>query len=352
MIDAFIFAANAILPIILMIVLGYLLKRSGMLTRGFLDVGNRLTFRVLIPALLYYNVYGIGSLKEINFTFVLYGVVAIFVIFFLSVAVTCAFTRDNAKRGVLIQAMFRSNYAIIGLPLASSLFGDKGAAAAGVMSAFCVPLFNVLSVIVLTVFHGEKAQGETIADGTANTGRTARGKDKIDFKKILIGIIKNPLIVATLLGLATLVVRELFVRLGIGFRLSNIQFLYKSLENVKSICTPFALIVLGGRFEFSAVSRLWKEIVFGTLIRTVAVPVLGLSVAYLIRDVVVPGFGGEHFATFIGVFATPVAVASAIMAKEMDADDELAGQLVVWTSLISTVTIFIYVTILRAIGIF
>ena len=96
MIDAFIFAANAILPIILMIVLGFLLKRSGMLTRDFLDVGNKLTFRVLIPALLYYNVYGIGSLKEINFTFVLYGVAAIFVIFFLSVAVTCAFTKDNA----------------------------------------------------------------------------------------------------------------------------------------------------------------------------------------------------------------------------------------------------------------
>ena len=61
---------------------------------------------------------------------------------------------------------------------------------------------------------------------------------------------------------------------------------------------------------------------------------------------------GEHFATYMGVFATPVAVASAIMAKEMGADDELAGQLVVWTSLVSTVTIFIYVTVLRIIGIF
>ncbi len=356
MTDAFIFAANAIFPIILMIVLGYLLKRSGMLTKSFLDVGNKLTFRVLIPALLYYNVYGIGSLKEINFTFVLYGVVAVLVIFFLAIAITCAFTKDNAKRGVLIQAMFRSNYAIIGLPLASSLFGEKGAAAAGIMSAFCVPLFNVLSVVALTVFHGEKTQEGRAADGagnaTAGKSRAPHAKDKIDFKKILAGIIKNPLIVATLLGLVTLAIREFFVYMGIGFRLANIQFLYKSLENVKSICTPFALIVLGGRFEFSAVSKLWKEIVFGTLIRTVAVPVLGLSTAYLIRDLVVPNFGGEHFATFIGVFATPVAVASAIMAKEMDADDELAGQLVVWTSLISTVTIFIYVTVLRAVGIF
>lgn len=79
---------------------------------------------------------------------------------------------------------------------------------------------------------------------------------------------------------------------------------------------------------------------------------LGLSTAYLLHRTVWPELSGAHFATYMGVFATPVAVASAIMAKEMNADDELAGQLVVWTSLASTVTIFIYVTIFRAIGIF
>lgn len=334
MTDAFLFAANAVLPIILLIVLGYILKRIGMLSKEFLDVGNKFTFRALLPALLYYNVYGIGSLREINIAFVLYGIVSVLVIFFLAIAVTCAFTKENAKRGALIQAMFRSNYAIIGLPLATSLFGDKGAAAAGVMSAFCVPLFNMLGVVTLTIFNSNDT------------------KEKINIKKILSGIIKNPLIVATLLGIATLGVRELFVHQGISFRLRDVQVLYKSLENVKSICTPFALIVLGGRFEFSAVSKLWKEIAFGTVMRTVTVPVFGLLAAYLLRDIVTPGFGGEHFATFIGVFATPVAVSSAIMAREMGADDELAGQLVVWTSIVSTVTIFVYVTLLRAVGIF
>lgn len=330
MIDAFIFAANAVLPIVLLIVLGYLLKRIGLLTAPFLDVGNKLTFRVLLPAMLFCNVYNIGSLREINVAFVLYGIGAVIVIFFLAIAVTCAFTKENAKRGSLIQAMFRSNYAIIGIPLATSLFGDKGAAAAGVMSAFCVPLFNMLGVITLSIFNG--------------TGK----KEKVNVGKILLGIVKNPLIIGTVAGIAVLGIRELFVMWGIEFRLSDITFLYKSLENVKSICTPFALMVLGGRFEFSAVSRLWKEIVFGTAIRTVAVPILGLAGAYFL----IPGLGGEHFATYVGVFATPVAVASAIMASEMGADGELAGQLVVWTSLVSTVTIFIYVTIFRAIGIF
>lgn len=330
MIDSLLFSANAVLPIVLVIALGYVLKRIGMLTQPFLDVGNKLTFRVLIPTMLFMNVYNISSFSEINFWFVLYGIAAVIVIFLAGIPIYCAFTKDPAKRGSLIQSMFRSNYAIIGIPLATSLFGAKGEAAASVMSAFCVPTFNILAVITLSIFNKNETQS------------------RINVKKILIGIVKNPLIIGTVAGLAVLGIRELFVLGGINFRLRDIEFLFTSLNNVKSICTPFALLVLGGRFEFSAVARLKREIIFGTVMRCVVVPVAGLMGAYFL----VPGLGGEHFATYVGVFATPVAVASAIMAKEMGADDELAGQLVVWTSLVSAVTIFIYVTVLKAIGIF
>ncbi len=332
--EAFLFAANAVLPIVLTIVLGYVLKRIKLLTKEFLDVGNKLTFKVLLPAMLFYNVYNIQSLRDVNFVFVAYGLVAVLIIAVVGVVLACLFTKDNAKRGALGQAMFRSNYAIIGLPLAESLFGAQGAAAAGVMSAFCVPLFNILGVTVLSIYNNDTNGG------------------KVNIKKILLGIVKNPLILGTLAGIVVLGIRELFVMWDISFRLTDIEFLYKTLANVKSICTPFALLVLGGRFEFSAVKRLWKEVVFGTVMRTVAVPVLGLGGALLIRQFLYPGLAGEHFATYIGVFATPVAVASAIMAKEMKADDELAGQLVVWTSLVSTVTIFVYVTVLRMLGIY
>ncbi len=332
MTDAFLFAAEAVLPIVLLIVLGYVLKRRGMLNKPFLDVGNKLTFRVLLPVMLFCNVYKIDRLSDVNVAFVLYGIGAVIILFLAAIAVCCAFTKDNAKRGSLIQSVFRSNYAIIGIPLAASLFGDKGAAAAGVMSAFCVPTFNILGVITLVIFNGNEE------------------KQKADIKKIFLGVVKNPLIIGTVAGLAVLGIREIFVKTGISFRLSDVTVLFKTLENIKSICTPLALIVLGGKFEFSAVSRLRREIIFGTLVRTVAVPVIGLGTALLLKNTM--SLSGEHFATYMGVFATPVAVASAIMAKEMGADDELAGQLVVWTSLVSTVTIFIYVTALRIIGIF
>lgn len=332
MYEAFIFAANAVLPIIVLIALGYFIKRIGLLKKDFFDAGNKLVFRVLLPVMLFCNVYRIESISDVEPAYMIYGVGAVILIFLLAIPVCCAFTRDGGKRGVLIQGIFRSNYAIIGIPLAESLFGDAGAAAAGVMLAFVVPLFNILGVISLTLF---------------NTGTE---KKKPDVRKIVMGILTNPLIIGTVLGLAVLCIRALFVQLDIGFRLSDITFLYKALDNVRVICTPFALIVLGGRFEFSAVKRLRREIIFGTAMRNIAVPVLGLTAAYLLAAPL--GFSGEHFAAFVGVFATPVAVSSAVMAKEMGGDDELAGQLVVWTSVISAVTIFIYVTMLKMLGIF
>lgn len=328
--DALIFSANAVLPIVFLIVLGYLLKRAGMLPQAFLDAGNRLTFRVLLPVMLFLNVYQIDRISDVNPAFILYGIGAVLLIFVLAVFVCCAFTGDPAKRGALIQGVFRSNYAIIGIPLAASLFGEKGASAAGVMSAFCVPFFNILGVVTLTVFAPQT------------------DRRRVDLRKMLRGVICNPLILGTVSGLAVLLIREAFTAAGIGFRLRDLTPLYAAAERVKSLCTPFALIVLGGRFEFSAAARLHREIVFGTVLRTVAVPVLGLLGAYFLREPL--GLSGEHFAVYVGVFATPVAVASAIMAKEMGSDEELAGQLVIWTSLVSTVTVFVYVTVLKAAG--
>ena len=94
--------------------------------------------------------------------------------------------------------------------------------------------------------------------------------------------------------------------------------------------------MLGAQFEFSHVASLRRQIAFGTLMRTVIVPVLGIGVACLIGR-----FEGAHFAAFVAVFATPVSVSSVPMAQEMGGDATLAGQLVVWTTLLSAVSVFV-----------
>lgn len=327
--DALLFTVNAIAPLLLTVVLGYILKRIGLLSADFAKATNRLVFYVFLPAMLFRNIYQIESLKDIELGFVLYGVCALPIIFFVSIPFAVLVTKKKERRGVLVQAAFRSNYALIGIPLAESLFGSAGAAVATLLSAVTIPMLNILAVISLSVFH--------------------KAEKKTSLRKILLGIAKNPLIGSIALGLAALLVRALFERHGIAFRLTDIAPITTVLTYLSGLATPLALLMLGAQFTFSAIGEMRRELMFGTLMRTVFVPLFGIGIAYVaFRN----SFDGAHFAAFAALFATPVAVSSVPMAQEMDSDAVLAGQLVVWTTLFSVPAIFLTAFLLRLVGIF
>ena len=324
--DSFIFAVNAVSPIVLMVAIGYFIKRLGLLNDGVARAVNKLVFRLLLPCMLFLNVYSIEDIALVNFGYIFYSAGISLLFFVLAVLSSGLVTKEGGQRAVLIQGAFRSNYALIGIPLATSLFGDEGAIVATVLSAFIIPLFNVLAVVCLTVFGG---------------------KGKLDLKKVLLGIAKNPLIISILLGAVCLGIRALFVKFGINFRLSNITPVYSVISQLSKSATPIALLALGAEFEFSAVPALKKQIIFGTVVRTVLVPAFGIFIAYFMGC-----FNGAHFAAFVALFASPIAVSSVPMAQELGADSKLAGQLVVWTTLVSALTIFLFSFILKAIGVF
>ncbi len=327
--DSFIFAFNSVAPIILTVTAGYVLKRLGLMSAELSKSTNKLVFRVFLPVMLFLNIYGIESMAAIDLGYVLYSLTALLILFGLAIPTVIALTKKRNCRGALLQAVFRSNYALIGIPLASSLFPGEGAAVATLLSAFVVPSFNILAVIGLSVFNNE-------------------GK-KPELKKVLLGIVKNPLIIGIASGLAALLIRYLLVRAGISFRISEIPAIWGTLKNLSSLATPLALLVLGAQFEFSAIASLRREILSGIIIRSLIVPLLGIGVAYIFfRN----SFGGAQFASLVAVFCTPVAVSSVPMAQEMGADAELAGQLVVFTTLTSAFTVFLTSAFLRYVGIF
>ncbi len=326
---SFIFAFNSVSPIIFTVAIGYLLKRLGLMNGDFSKQANKLVFRVFLPVMLFRNVYGIENIRTVDFGYLLYSLIALLIIFAIAVPSVTVLTDKNRCRGALLQGVFRSNYALIGIPLASSLFPGEGAAVATLLSAFMVPAFNILAVIGLSIFNN---------DG-----------EKPDFKKVLTGILKNPLILGIVSGLVALGIRSIFVNYGISFRLSEIPAVWNTLEYLSRIATPLALLVLGAQFEFSAIPHLKREIITGTIIRSIIVPLLGIGIAYFaFRD----SFGGAQFAALVAVFCTPVAVSSVPMAQEMGADAELAGQLVVFTTLSSAFTVFLASFILKSVGIF
>lgn len=327
--ESFVFAFNSVSPIILTVTIGYFLKKVGLMNSDFSKQANKLVFRIFLPVMLFLNIYGIESISSVNLGYVLYSLIALLIIFALAIPSVMVLTDKKRCRGALLQGVFRSNYALIGIPLASTLFPGEGAAVATLLSAFMVPAFNILAVIGLSIFNN---------DG-----------EKPDFKRVIIGILKNPLILGIVSGLAALGIRSVLVSMGIPFRISDIPAIWKTLGYLSSIATPLALLVLGAQFEFSAIPSLKRENIMGVVIRSVIVPVLGIGIAYLaFRN----SFGGAQFATLVAVFCTPVAVSSVPMAQEMGADAELAGQLVVFTTLSSAFTVFIASFVLKLVGIF
>ena len=321
-----VFAINATAPIVLMVVVGYFLKEIGLIDYSIAKALNKLVFKVFLPAMLFLNMYKIESFSDVNFNFVWYTIITTVILFAIALPVVCLMTKENPKRGALIQSVFRANYALVGIPLATSLFGEAGGIMATVLSAFIIPIFNTLAVVGLCVFSSGK---------------------KPSVKKILVGIAKNPLIQSIALGFVVLGIRAIFVKLGVSFRLADVQPVYKTLSNLSSVATPLALLVLGAQFELSAIPELKKYITFGVVTRNLIVPVLGLGVAYLLGV-----FNGAQFATFVAVFCTPVAVSSVPMAQEMDADVSLAGQLVIWSTVFSTISIFLASYVFKALGVF
>ncbi len=325
------FTSNAVLPVILTILTGYVLKILKIFPEDFFKLLNKLSFRCCLPVMLCYNVYNVANLNEIAgygpislFTFA-----AIMTTFIIAAIFSGLFVKDKRQKGVMVQAAYRSNNAIIGLSLVTLLVnGEQGpVAVATVLSSLFIPLFNILAVLSLTMFMNE--------DGK-----------KFSIVPILKKIITNPLIIGCGSGFVFLIIRYFIpstesvaadgtVAMVKVFTIkTHLPFIYETIKIIGSCATPIALIALGGTFTFSAIARLKNLIVIGTLARVVIMPVATLVAAYFL------GFGKNEFPALIALVGTPTAVSSVPMATEMNNDDELAGQLVVWTSIMSAFTLF------------
>jgi len=328
-------AVNAVLPIVLIILLGYLLRRVGFFNDGFIKTGNKFVFRFCLPCTLFINVYSMSATGAVPWDVAIYCVVMVTVLFLLGMAVSVLTTKDRSRRGVIWQCCFRSNFAIIGTSLAMALGGESAVAVSAVVLTLTIPLFNVFSVIALEVFT------EDISGHKSSPGH------------MLMDIIKNPMILAVVLGVVCLGIRSLqeqmFGKVVFSLR-RDTAFLYSVINSIKAMTTPLALLVLGGQFQFSVVRGLFKEIAVSTVFRIVIAPVLGLSVALLLDRWNVLSCTQESIPAILALFGSPVAVSSAVMAAEMRNDKQLAAQLVVWTSIGSALTLFLLVCALMAMG--
>ena len=333
MISVFSYAFNAIAPVLALVLMGYILKSRKIFSEDFFKKINFFAFHYSFPFLMFDNLYSVESIRKLDFRMALFLVCAAGILMILGIGIANVVTNVRNRKGVIIQAGFRSNFALIGLPLSEGLAGNEGLILTSSMQAPIVIMYNFFSVLFLVIYSDDA---------------------KFSVRKILRNIVRNPLIQGLSAGIAALLIREILPLSADGslvFTLSgNLPWVYKVIAYLGRLATPLALISLGGQFTFSQTGGMKKEVITSVFMRLILAPVIGLSLAFAAERAGFIALTPAAVSTMIACFGSPLAVSSVPMASEMKADAALAGQIVVWTSILSMFTIFAMTVLFRTAG--
>ncbi len=301
-------ALEIVLPLFLMMAVGYVIRLSGLMNETSVRQTNKVIFKIFLPLLVFRNIYTTELSESFDSQLLIYAVAGVAVQFLLSLCIVLLTEKENARRGVMLQGMFRSNFVLFGIPVCTALFGDQAAGLASILIAVIIPIYNALAVISLEMFNGGHPS----------------------FLKTLKGILTNPLILASAAGILCLL---------FNFTLPDV--LDSTIASLGGIATPLAFVILGASFGFKEIGGCIKDLTVTLVVKLLFFPIIFLGLAILL------GFRGAPLAVLLTVFASPIAVSSFTMAQQMGGDDKLAGQLVIFSSLFSIFTMFLFIFLLR-----
>lgn len=308
-----IFTTNLVAPVFLIVALGYILRRLGMITDNFVKLSSKIVFSVSLPSLIFIELAEINLNQVFDFNMIVFIYAGTIISFLLIWFFAIPFIKEPTDRSVFIQGAFRGNYAIIGLALIFNLYGNSGLGKASITLAFTIPLYNILSVIILTV--------------------PLRNEKELKITGTILEIVKNPLLLAV-------VAAVLFSSTGLTLPFT----LSKTGSYLASLALPLALLGIGGFMSFSDVKVGLTKTLFSTIIKLVLIPISTTFIAYEL------GFSGIDLGILFILFACPTAIASFIMAEAMGSNSKLAANILLITTLGSIITITLGLFILKENG--
>ncbi len=292
---------------------GMLVKRYRLLGAEEVRHLNHMVFVVFFPVMMFRNLYGSDIKEALDGKLIAFGVAAVLIEYLITLLVVLRVEKEPKSRGAMIQAIYRSNFVIMGIPIAVNMFGHGNLAVTAMMVSVIVPIYNILAVATLEVFRGGKP----------------------DPVNILKKLATNPLILGAAAGIIAV--------LG-EIKLPSV--LETVVSDMSAVATPMALVILGASFNFSSIERCRKNLVICVIARLIVVPAAGLGAAAFF------GFRGIAFVTLIAIFASPTAVSSFTMAETMESDSELAGNCVVFSSAFACFTMFFWIFLYKNLGMF
>ena len=313
MLQNFILCFNAVLPSMIYLAIGIILRMNKVIDDRDVKRFTHIVFVALYPFIMFDNLYGKNVGEHLDFKLGAYALGFTILQFAVSWVFVCKTEKDNYDRGAMIQALFRSNFILMGFPIAMNLFGRGNITTVAIIMLLVIPFYNIATVVVFETFRG----------------------GKVDIKDMVKRILTNPIIDG---GIAAAVVMLLHITLP--------ETIANTVTALSDCTSPIALILLGAGLNLKDFESDTKKVAICTFGKLVFFPAFGIAGAVLI------GLRGVPLVSVTLMVAAPVARASYAMASSMGGNGRLAGELVVTTTLISCLTIPVWLFILKTAGMF
>lgn len=308
-----IFSLNATIPIFLMMLLGMLFRKLGWMDEVFAVKMNKFVFLVPLPVLLFEQLATVDFSEVWDIKFIIFCFVVTAISITISTLISLLW-KDRSIKGEFIQATYRSSAALLGIAFIQNIYGTAGMAPLMIIGS--VPLYNIMAVVVLSVFKPGN-----------------NSFDKALVKKTLKGIATNPIIIGIVAG---------FV--WSALKLSMPSILHKTVSSIGATATPMGLMSMGATFELRKATSKMKPTIVAVFMKLVGFCAVFLPVAAVL------GFRNEELIAILVMLGSATTVSSFVMARNMGHEGTLSSGVIMMTTLLSAFTLTMWLDVLRSFG--
>lgn len=290
-----------------------LFRKLGWMDEVFAAKMNKFVFLVPLPVLLFEQLATVDFSEVWDIKFILFCFVVTAISITISTLISLLW-KDRSIKGEFIQATYRSSAALLGIAFIQNIYGTAGMAPLMIIGS--VPLYNIMAVVVLSVFKPGN-----------------NSFDKALVKKTLKGIATNPIIIGIVAG---------FV--WSALKLSMPSILHKTVSSIGATATPMGLMSMGATFEMKKATSKMKPTLVAVFMKLVGFCAVFLPVAAVL------GFRNEELIAILVMLGSATTVSCFVMARNMGHEGTLSSGVIMMTTLLSAFTLTMWLDVLRSFG--
>lgn len=311
--NTFLRIVEVVLPVFLVVIFGYYASKKGLLTKGFIDGGSKSVYTVFMPIYMFTSVYATDGLDVVNPTVVAMIVAAQFIIIMAMYLILKAGGFDREEMAILIQTSVRSNILLFGLALARNYYGQTEVSTIAIYIGVIASFSNGIAIIIYEVL--------------------TRTEGKLNYKSLLISVLKNPILDAAVLAILLKVLN-----------LNVYEPIIKAMRDIGGMTTPLGLMCIGGILKLGGTAEENRVVRASVLSKAIFIPLIAITAFVLV------GLRGPELFVAMLMFGAPIAVSSHAMSCIYTSKGDLCAKIIMYSTIFNSITIFVALYVLSSLG--